>query len=62
MIADHAERGTERLAAGDRALFVDYGQAVAGSRLTGAFITRRLECEGTARNMRTLARILEKMA
>ena len=59
--ADHAGRGPERLAMGDRALYIDYVEGVGASRLTNAFIERRLGCHGTARNMRSLARILEKM-
>jgi len=59
--ADHAERGPERLALGDRALFIDYVEGAGNSKLTSAFIARRLGCRGTARNMRSLARILEKM-
>jgi uncharacterized protein (DUF1697 family) len=61
LIATYAERGPERLAPGDRALYIDFGEGVAGSKLTGAFIERRLGCKGTARNMRSLARILAKM-
>lgn len=61
LIADHAGRGSERLALGERTLFLDYGDGVADSKLTGAFIERRLESRGTARNMRSLKRILEKM-
>ena len=58
---DHAARGPERLALGDRALFIDYVEGAGNSKLTSAFIARRLGCRGTARNMRSLARILEKM-
>jgi uncharacterized protein (DUF1697 family) len=58
---DHAGRGPERLAPGDRALYVDYAGGVGTSRLTGDFIARRLGCRGTARNIRSLKRILEKM-
>jgi len=61
LIAVYAERGTEKLAAGDRALYIDFGEGVADSKLTSAFIARRLGCKGTARNMRSLARILAKM-
>jgi hypothetical protein len=43
-------------------LFIDFGEVVGSSRLTGPFMARRLGCEGTARNMRSLARILDKMA
>jgi uncharacterized protein (DUF1697 family) len=62
LITDQAAQGSERLAAGDRALFIDFGQSVANSRLTGPFMAKRLGCEGTARNMHSLKRILEKMA
>ncbi len=57
-----AGRGPERLASGDRAIHIDYVQGVAGSRLTNGFIERRLAAAGgTARNMRSVARILDKM-
>jgi uncharacterized protein (DUF1697 family) len=59
--AAYAGRGPERLASGDRALYIDYAGGVAGSRLTNGFIERRLGCRGTARNIRSLARILAKM-
>ena len=59
--ADHEGRGPEQLALGDRALYIDYVEGVGNSRLTGAFIERRLDRRGTARNMRSLARILAKM-
>ena len=61
MKADWAERGPERLALGDRSLFIDYVEGVGDSKLSGAFIARRLGCRGTGRNMRSLARILEKL-
>lgn len=54
-------RGPERMALGDRALFIDYGPGVGSSRLTGAFLERRLGCKGTARNLRSIARIIAKM-
>ncbi len=62
LCAAYAGRGPERLASGDRALYIDYVGGVAGSRLTNGFIERRLGCRGTARNIRSLARILEKMS
>lgn len=61
LVADHAGRGPEKMALGDRALFVDYVDGVGNSKLTGPFIERRLGCHGTARNMRSLQRILDKM-
>ena len=46
---------------GDRALYIDYVEGAGNSRLTGPFIERRLGCKGTARNLRSLHRILAKM-
>ncbi len=59
--SDHATRGPERLAMGDRALYIDYAKGAGNSTLTNAFIERRLGCQGTARNIRSLKRILAKM-
>ncbi|RPF72125.1 DUF1697 domain-containing protein [Aurantiacibacter spongiae] len=61
LAADHAGRGPERLAPGDRALHMDYVDGVAGSKLTRDFIERRLGCRGTARNVRSIRRIMEAM-
>ncbi|NBC35500.1 DUF1697 domain-containing protein [Novosphingobium sp. FSY-8] len=57
----HAPRGPERLALGARCLYIDYVEGVGRSRLTNAFIERRLGYPGTARNIRSLRRILDKM-
>jgi hypothetical protein len=35
---------------------------VGTSKLTAAFIERRLGCQGTARNMRSLKRLTERLA
>jgi uncharacterized protein (DUF1697 family) len=59
--ADHAGRGAEALAIGPGALYIDYVDGVGASKLTAAFIERRLGCRGTARNLRSLARIAERM-
>ena len=61
LVADHEGRGRERLALGPRALYIDYVDGVGESRLTNAFLERRLGRRGTARNVRSLARILAKM-
>lgn len=61
LVADYTGRGGERLALGDRSLYIDYVDGAGASRLTGGFIERRLGCSGTARNLRSLRRILEKM-
>ena len=52
LVGDHLGRGGEKLALGKRMLFLDSGDGVADSKLTGPFIERRLGCKGTARNMR----------
>jgi uncharacterized protein (DUF1697 family) len=62
LIADHAGRGPERIAPGNRALHVDYIGGTGSSKLTGNFIARRLGCRNTARNVRSLRRILEVMS
>ncbi|WP_209348301.1 DUF1697 domain-containing protein [Pontixanthobacter sp. CEM42] len=58
---DHEGRGPERIAGGTNALHVDYVDGVGRSKLTGDFITRRLGIRGTARNMKSMKRILAKM-
>ncbi len=62
LAADYAPRGPEKLAIGNRSLYIDYVDGVGGSKLTNAFIERRLGCRGTARNVRSIARILAKMS
>lgn len=54
-------KGRERLAAGDRALYIDFVDGVADSKLVRPFLEKRLGCKGTARNLRSLRRILAKM-
>ncbi len=61
MVDEHKSRGPERIALGDRMLFIDYVASVGDSKLTGAFLERRLGCKGTARNMNSLKRIVAKM-
>jgi uncharacterized protein (DUF1697 family) len=61
LAADHAGRGREKLAAGTRALHVDYVDGAGNSKLTGDFIARRLGCKGTARNIRSIRRIIDAM-
>jgi uncharacterized protein (DUF1697 family) len=62
MVTRYGGRGPERLALGDRALHIDYVDGIARSALTGPFIERQLACKGTARNVRSIARIISKMA
>src|SRR3546814_17357864 len=61
LVGDHLGRGGEKLALGKRMLFLDYGDGVADSKLTGHFLERRLGCKGTARNMRSTARLVAKL-
>ena len=58
---DHEGRGNERMAAGAKCLHIDYADGVGSSKLTGEFIARRLGMDGTARNIRSMKRILAKM-
>ncbi|MGX7894453.1 DUF1697 domain-containing protein [Tsuneonella sp. HG222] len=63
LIADHAARGgPEKLAPGTRALHIDYVDGAGNSKLTSQFIESRLGCKGTARNVRSIRRIIEKFA
>lgn len=59
--ADHAGRGPEKLAPGTEALHIDHVDGVGNSKLTKQFIERRLGCRGTARNVTSIRRIMEKM-
>ena len=61
LLQAHRDRGAERLALGDRVVYLDYVHGVGVSDLTGRFIEKRLGCRGTARNMTSLKRILGKM-
>ena len=58
---DHRDRGNERMAGGTNALHIDYVDGIGSSNLTGDFIERRLGMRGTARNMRSMKRILAKI-
>ncbi|WP_416832268.1 MAG: DUF1697 domain-containing protein [Erythrobacter sp.] len=61
LIAEHATKGSERLALGDRVLFLDYVHGVGVSDLSNKVLERRLKVKGTARNMNSLKNILSKM-
>ena len=61
LIEDHRRKGSERLALGDRVLFLDYIHGVGNSDLGNKTLERRLKVRGTARNMTSLKRILGKM-
>jgi len=54
--------GPERLAAGMREYYVDYAEGVARSKLDPAMTKAKvIKCRATARNLRSIARMLEKM-
>ena len=61
LVDDHRGRGDERIALGHRALYIDYVTGVGRSKLTSAFIAKRMGCRGTARNIRSLRRIIAAM-
>ncbi|MDK2761943.1 MAG: DUF1697 domain-containing protein [Sphingopyxis sp.] len=61
LATDHRVRPNERLALGDRALYIDFGDGAGDSKLHVRMIERRLGHKGTARNMRSLARIVAKL-
>jgi len=54
-----AYEGPERIAAGHREFFVDFGDGVADSKLGQAM--KHLKLRSTARNVRSLKRMLDKM-
>ncbi len=57
-----AYEGPERLAAGTREVYVDFTEGVARSKLDPAMARAKVvKGRATARNVRSLARILEKM-
>jgi uncharacterized protein (DUF1697 family) len=54
--------GPERLAPGTREYYVDYAEGVARSKLDPAMSKAKvIKCRATARNLRSIARMLEKM-
>lgn len=61
LIEEHASKGSERLALGDRVLFLDYVHGVGVSDLSSKVLERKLKVKGTARNMNSLKNILSKM-
>ncbi|WP_298468179.1 DUF1697 domain-containing protein [uncultured Erythrobacter sp.] len=62
LLEEHSTKGSERLALGDRVLYLDYVHGVGVSDLSSKFLERRLGCKGTARNMNSLKNIISKMA
>lgn len=61
LVLDYQGYGNEKLAIGDRVLYINYVDGVGRSKLTAGFIERRLGCKGTARNLSSIRRIIGKM-
>ena len=61
MLAAWEGRGPERIACGPACLYIDFVDGVGSSKLTNAFIERKLGRRATARSLRSLQRIAEKM-
>lgn len=61
LLEEHKHKGGERLALGDRLLFLDYVHGVGVSIASSKYLERRLGTKGTARNMNSLKNILSKM-
>lgn len=57
---DELTRNVVRVVGED--MYVDFGDAVHGSKLTPAYFRRRLEVDGTARNWRTVLALAEMTA
>ena len=61
LLQDYEGRGPERIALGTNALHIDYNNGAGRTSLTNGFIAKRLGFTGTARNIRSMTRILAKM-
>ena len=61
LVATYEGRGPEKIAMGDRCLYIDFVEGVGTSKLSSAFINRKMDCRATARNIHSLRRILQKM-
>jgi uncharacterized protein (DUF1697 family) len=54
-------KGAERLRLDGRQLFIDYGNGVGQSALTGRFLETALGCTGTSRNWNTVLKLAEML-
>lgn len=61
LLEAHKSKGSERLALGERVLYLDYIYGVGVSDLSNKYLERHLKVKGTARNMNSLKNILAKM-
>ena len=56
-----AHKGTERFAPGAAHVHIDFVDGAGRSKVTAPFLEKHLGCMGTARNLRSLERIIEAM-
>lgn len=61
LLAAHAGRGAERFAPGSAHVHIDFVDGVGRSKVTAPFLEKHLGGMGTARNLRSLERIVEAM-
>jgi uncharacterized protein (DUF1697 family) len=61
LTAAHEGKGQERFAAGTAHIHIDFVDGVGRSRVTAPFLEKHLGSMGTARNLRSLERIVEAM-
>ena len=59
--AAHAGKGAERFAPGKAHVHIDFAEGVGRSKVTAPFLEKHLGSMGTARNLRSLERIIEAM-
>ncbi|MBT2188132.1 DUF1697 domain-containing protein [Sphingobium nicotianae] len=57
----HEGKGAEKFAPGSAHVHIDYVDGVGRSKVTAPFLEKHLGCMGTARNLRSLERIIEAM-
>jgi len=59
--AAHEGKGSEKFAPGKAHVHIDFVDGVGRSKVTAPFLEKHLGCMGTARNLRSLERIVEAM-
>ncbi len=61
LLAAHEGKGHERFAPGRKHVHIDFVDGVGRSKVTAPFLEKHLGCMGTARNLRSLERIIDAM-
>jgi uncharacterized protein (DUF1697 family) len=61
LLAAHDGKGQEKFAPGSAHVHIDFVDGVGRSKVTAPFLEKHLGCMGTARNLRSLERIVEAM-